>query len=82
MICVLENKNSRGLAELSGVAGSVLIPSVSEPGMDISLRDSTLLSQAHPLNLSTQKHKYIFKHAILMQYFIYETLPARARAHS
>lgn len=61
-VCVKENKNARGLAELLGVARPVLVPSVSEPGLDISLRDSTLLPQAHRLLLHTQKHKHTYLH--------------------
>lgn len=49
-----KNENSRGLAELFGVAGTVLVPSLSEPGLDLSLGESTLLRQAHHLTLNTQ----------------------------
>lgn len=52
-------KDSRGLAELFGVAWSVLVPPVSEPGLDLSLGESALLPQAHHLTLSAHKHKYV-----------------------
>lgn len=47
-------KDSRGLAELSCVTGSVLVPSVSEPGLDLSVGESTLLLQGHHFTLHTQ----------------------------
>lgn len=52
--CLEKNENSRGFAELFGVAGAVLVPSLSEPGLDLSLGESTLLRQAHHLALNTQ----------------------------
>lgn len=56
-----KHKNSRGFAELFGVAGSVLVSSVSEPGLDLSLWESTLLPQAYDLTLNTNTHLYLYR---------------------
>ena len=56
---VWESENSRGFAELFGVAGPVLVFSVPEPGLDHPVGQSALLSQAHQLTLKTCKHKYL-----------------------
>lgn len=55
--------NSRGFAELLGVAGSVLVPSASEPGLDLPLGEPALLPQAHDLTLQTHKHILAHTHA-------------------
>lgn len=48
--------NSRGFAELPGVAGPVLVPPASEPGLDLPLGQPALPPQAQQLTLQTGKH--------------------------
>lgn len=47
--------NSRGFAELPGVAGPVLVPPASEPGLDLPLGQPALPPQAQQLPLQTGK---------------------------
>lgn len=48
--------HSRRFTELLGVAGSVLVPSMSEPCLDPSLGESALLGQPHNLALNAHTH--------------------------
>ena len=54
---------SPGFAELLGVAGSVLVPPASEPGLDLPLGEPALRPQAHQLSLQTHKHIGAHAHA-------------------